>query len=80
MNDLNPDCASKNPNLTIFFFHGIICGIDDDWKRTWTTPPVDGNEECICWPQMWIPKDLNGNVKFCDYHMILTLWQVSTMM
>jgi hypothetical protein len=29
---------------------------------------------------MWIPKDLNGNVKFCDYHMILTLWQVSTMM
>jgi hypothetical protein len=63
VHDLNPDCISKNPNLTIIFFHGITYGIDDDWKRTWTTRPIDGNEECICWPQMWIPKDLNDNVK-----------------
>ncbi|CAM6011064.1 unnamed protein product, partial [Sphagnum balticum] len=61
--DLNPDCTSKNPNLTIIFFHGITYGIDDAWKQTWTTRPIDGKEECICWPQMWIPEDLNGNVK-----------------
>ncbi len=63
MHDLNPDCISKNPNLTIIFFHGITYGIDDDWKQTWTTRPIDGQEECICWPQMWIAKDLNDNVK-----------------
>jgi hypothetical protein len=39
VNDLNPHCISKNPNLTIIFFHGIACGIDDDWKQTWTTCP-----------------------------------------
>jgi hypothetical protein len=59
MHDLNPDCTSKNPNLTIIFFPGI----DDDWKQKWTTRPMDDKEECICWPQMWIPKDLNDNVK-----------------
>jgi hypothetical protein len=63
VHDLNPDCTSKNPNLTIIFFHGICNGIDDAWKQTWTTRPIDGKEECICWPQMWIPKDLNDNVK-----------------
>jgi hypothetical protein len=63
VHDLNPDCISKNPNLTIIFFHGIAYGIDEDWKQTWTTRPINGNEECICWPQMWIPKDLNDNVK-----------------
>jgi len=63
VHDLNPDCTSKNTNLTIIFFHGIVKGIDEDWKQTWTTRPIDGNEECICWPQMWIPKDLNDNVK-----------------
>ncbi|KAH9567676.1 hypothetical protein CY35_03G037500 [Sphagnum magellanicum] len=63
VHDLNLDCTSKNPNLTIIFFHGIINGIDDAWKQTWTTRPIDGKEECICWPQMWIPKDLNDNVK-----------------
>ncbi len=63
MHDLNPDCISKNPNLTIIFFHGIAYGIDDDWKQTWTTRLMDGKGECICWPQMWIPKDLNDNVR-----------------
>jgi len=63
VHDLNPDCTSKKPNLTIIFFHGIVYGIDDNWKQTWTTRPIDGKEECICWPQIWIPKDLNGNVK-----------------
>ncbi|CAK9197701.1 unnamed protein product [Sphagnum troendelagicum] len=63
VHDLNPDCTSNNPNLTIIFFHGIAYGIDDDWKQTWTTRPIDGKQECICWPQMWIPKDLNDNVK-----------------
>jgi hypothetical protein len=24
---------------------------------------MDGKEECICWPQTWIPEDLNYNVK-----------------
>jgi hypothetical protein len=63
VHDLNPDCTSKYPNLTIIFFHGITYGIDDDWKRTWTTRPIHGTEESICWPQMWIAKDLNDNVK-----------------
>jgi hypothetical protein len=63
VHDLNPHCISKTPNLTIIFFHGITYGIDDAWKQTWTTRPIDGKEECICWPQMWIPKDLNDNVK-----------------
>jgi hypothetical protein len=49
--------------LTIIFFHGIAYGIDDDWKQTWTTRLMDGKGECICWPQMWIPKDLNDNVR-----------------
>jgi hypothetical protein len=63
VHDLNPNCTSNSPNLTIIFFHGITKGIDDDWKQTWTTRPINGKEECICWPQMWIPKDLNDNVK-----------------
>ncbi len=63
VHDLNPDCISKNPNLTIIFFHGITYGIDDDWKQTWTTRSMDGKEECICWPKMWITQDLNDNVK-----------------
>ncbi|CAM6065059.1 unnamed protein product [Sphagnum tenellum] len=67
VHDLNPNCTSKNPDLTIIFFHGIVYGIDhgidDNWKQTWTTRPMDKKEECICWPQMWIPKDLNDNVK-----------------
>jgi hypothetical protein len=63
VHDLNLNCISKNPNLTIIFFHMIAYGIDDDWKETWTTCPIDGREKCICQPQMWIPKDLNDNVK-----------------
>jgi hypothetical protein len=63
VHDLNPNCTSNNPNLTIFFFHGIAYGINDEWKETWTTPSIDGREKCICWPQMWIPKDLNDNVR-----------------
>ncbi|CAM6020720.1 unnamed protein product [Sphagnum balticum] len=63
VHDLNPDCTSKNPNLTIIFFHGIAYGINDEWKETWTTRSIDGREKCICWPQMWIPKDLNDNVR-----------------
>ncbi len=63
MYDLNPKCTSKNPNLTIIFFHGITYGSDDDWKQTWTTRPIDDKEDCICWPEMWIPEDLNDDVK-----------------
>jgi hypothetical protein len=63
VHDLNPSCNSKNPNLTIIFFHGIVYGINDEWKETWTTRSIDGRKKCICWPQMWIPKDLNDNVR-----------------
>jgi hypothetical protein len=63
VHDLNPDCTSQNPNLTIIFFHGIAYGINDEWKETWTTRSNDGRQKCICWPQMWIPKDLNDNVR-----------------
>jgi hypothetical protein len=38
-------------------------GINDEWKETWTTRSIDGREKCICWPQMWIPEDLNDNVR-----------------
>ncbi len=24
---------------------------------------MDNKEECMCWPQMWIPQDLNDNVR-----------------
>jgi len=61
--DLNPNCTSNNPSLTIIFFHGIVYGINDEWKETWTTHPIDDSQECICWPRMWIPKDLNDNVR-----------------
>jgi hypothetical protein len=63
VHDLNPDCTSENPSLTIIFFHGFAYGITDEWKETWTTRSIDGREKCICWPQMWIPKDLNDNVR-----------------
>ncbi len=45
VHDLNPNCASKNPNLTIIFFHGIAYGINDEWKETWTTRYIDGKEK-----------------------------------
>jgi hypothetical protein len=61
--DLNPNCTSNNPSLTIIFFHGIVYGINDEWKETWTTRPIDDSQKNICWPQMWIPKDLNDNVR-----------------
>jgi hypothetical protein len=77
VHDLNPDCISKNANLTIIFFHGIAYGSDDNWKQTWTTRPMDGKEKCICWPQMWIPEDLNDNVKILslsyDYHVLASV-------
>ncbi len=63
MHDLNLNCTSNNPNLTIIFFHGIAYGINDEWKETWTTRSIDGGKEYICWPQTWIPKDLNDNVR-----------------
>jgi hypothetical protein len=38
---------------------------------------MDGKEECICWPQMWIPKDLNDNVKILslsyDSHVVASV-------
>ncbi len=63
VHDLNPNCTSENPNLTVIFFHGIAYGINDEWKETWTTRSTNGREKCIFWPQMWIPKDLNDNVR-----------------
>jgi hypothetical protein len=62
VHDLNPNCTSKNMNLTIFFLHGIAYGIYNEWKETWTIRPINHKEKCICWPQMWTPKDLNDNV------------------
>ncbi|CAK9261361.1 unnamed protein product [Sphagnum jensenii] len=63
VHDLNPTCNSNNPNLTIIFFHGIAFGTNDEWKETWTTRPTNNREECICWPEKWLPKDLNNNVR-----------------
>jgi hypothetical protein len=61
--DLNPTCNSNNPNLTIVFFHGIAFGTNDEWKETWTTCPTNNRKECICWPEKWLPEDLNNNVR-----------------
>ncbi|CAK9211793.1 unnamed protein product [Sphagnum troendelagicum] len=63
VHDLNPTCNSDNPNLTIIFFHGIAFGTNDEWKETWTTHPTNNREECICWPEKWLPEDLNNNVR-----------------
>ncbi|CAM6017408.1 unnamed protein product [Sphagnum balticum] len=63
VHDLNPTCKSNNPNLTIVFFHGIAFGTNDEWKETWTTCPTNNREECICWPEKWLPEDLNNNVR-----------------
>ena len=66
MHDLNPTCNSDNPNLTIIFFHGIAFGTNDEWKETWTTwttCPPNNREEYICWPEKWLPEDLNNNVR-----------------
>jgi hypothetical protein len=63
VHDLNPNCNSNNPNLTIIFFHGIVFGPNDEWKETWTTCPTNNREECICWPKKWLPEDLNNNVQ-----------------
>ncbi|CAK9189111.1 unnamed protein product [Sphagnum troendelagicum] len=56
-------CNYDNPNLTIIFFHGITFGTNDEWKETWTTCPTDNGERHICWPEKWLPKDLNDNVR-----------------
>jgi hypothetical protein len=63
VHDLNPTCNSKNPNLTVVFFHGIAFGTNDEWKETWTTCPTNNREEGICWPKKWLPEDLNNNVR-----------------
>ncbi|CAM6024081.1 unnamed protein product [Sphagnum balticum] len=63
VHDLNPTCNSNNPNLTIVFFHGIAFGTNDEWKETWTTCPTNNREQCICWPEKWLPEDLNKNVR-----------------
>ncbi|CAK9882025.1 unnamed protein product [Sphagnum jensenii] len=63
VHDLNPTCNSNNPNLTIIFFHGIAFGTNDEWKETWTTRPTNDREEPICWPEKWLPEDLNNNVR-----------------
>ncbi len=63
VHDLNPTCDSNNPNLTIIFFHGIAFGTNDEWKETWTTCPTNNGEESICWPEKWLPEDLNNNVR-----------------
>ncbi len=63
VHDLNPTCNSNNPNLTVVFFHGIAFGTNDEWKETWTTCPTNNREERICWPEKWLPEDLNNNVR-----------------
>ncbi|CAK9881018.1 unnamed protein product [Sphagnum jensenii] len=70
VHDLNPTCNSDNPNLTVIFFHGIAFGTNDEWKETWTTRPTNNREECICWPEKWLPEDLNNNVRilFLSYN------------
>ncbi len=80
VHDLNRTCNSKNPNLTIVFFHGFAFGINDEWKETWATCPTNNREECICWPESGYPKTWTTMFEFYHCPMILTLWLVFTMM
>ncbi len=77
MHDLNPTCNSDNPNLTIIFFHGITFGTNDEWKETWTTRPTNNRIGCICWPEKWLPEDLNNNVRILslsyDFNIVESL-------
>ncbi|KAH9533919.1 hypothetical protein CY35_18G078000 [Sphagnum magellanicum] len=77
VHDLNPTCNSNNPNFTIIFFHGIVFGTNDAWKETWTTRPTNDREECICWPEKWLPEDLNNNVRILslsyDSHIVASV-------
>ncbi|KAH8972677.1 hypothetical protein BDL97_01G004100 [Sphagnum fallax] len=77
VHDLNPTCNFNNPNFTIIFFHGIVFGTNDAWKETWTTRPTNDREECICWPEEWLPEDLNNNVRILslsyDSHIVASV-------
>jgi len=77
VHDLNPNCTSKNPNLTIILFHGIAHGIYNEWKETWATRPINHKEKCICRPQMCVPNDLNDNViilsLYYDYDVVASV-------
>ncbi len=81
VHDLNPTCKSNNPNLTIVLFHGIVFGTNDEWKETWTTRPTNNREECICWPEKWLPEDLNNNVRILslsyDFNMVASFQNVT---
>ncbi len=63
VHDINPTCNSNNPNSTNIFFHEISFATNDEWKETWTTLPTNNREESICWPEKWLPNDLNDNVR-----------------
>jgi hypothetical protein len=70
VHDLNPNCTSKNPNLTIIFFHGIAYGIYNEWKETWTTPPIN------CEEKMHMPAtnvDSQGLEWQC-HNFVTTIW------
>ncbi len=77
VHDLNPTCNSNNPNFTIIFFHGIAFGTNDAWKETWTTRVTNDRKECICWPEKWLPEDLNNNVRILslsyDSHIVASV-------
>jgi hypothetical protein len=59
VHDLNPSCTSSTPDLVIIFFHGITFGQNDEWKTTWTTRETNP----VCWPEEWLPQDLNGEIR-----------------
>jgi hypothetical protein len=58
------DGILKHPNLVIIFFHGIFPRnkIGLAWKETWTSSPING-EENIFWPERWLPTDIGNNVQ-----------------
>jgi len=80
VHDLNPTCNSNNPNLTIVFFHGIAFGTNDEWKETWTTYPPTIEKNAYVGQKSGYPKTWTTMFEFYHCPMILTLWQVFTMM
>jgi hypothetical protein len=53
----------KEPKFDHHFFHGIVFGEKEEWKETWTTRLTSDRKKGICWPKIWLSKDLNDNVQ-----------------
>ncbi len=57
-----PSGGEQRTELDVVFFHGLqftANDTNDAWSSTWTQRGHDG----VCWPQEWLPFDLEGAVR-----------------